>query len=88
MRKLTLNLEALSVESFETMDAETGRGTVRGFEPTKGGPNKCGDTSIADACETGLCTPVTCPFTYDAVECPSIVDACPSARGCTEIDCV
>ena len=65
MRKLTLNIEKLAVESFQTLDADKGRGTVRGFDPTNGGPNCNGDTSIADNCETGLCTPVTCPNTFD-----------------------
>ena len=56
MRKLSLNLEKLNVQSFETTDTvRTLRGTVNGEEKTQRGPN-CGDTSIADNCVTGLCT--------------------------------
>ncbi|HEX6750177.1 MAG TPA: hypothetical protein VF092_22985 [Longimicrobium sp.] len=34
MRKLTLNAEELEVQSFETADAEEGRGTVRANQET------------------------------------------------------
>jgi hypothetical protein len=63
MRKLSLDLEKLNVQSFDTTAAaRSTRGTVRGHDdPTHGGPN-CGDTSIADACVTGLCT-FDCPAT-------------------------
>ena len=66
MRKLSLNVESLSVQSFETTEAaKDARGTVLGNQRTAHGPN-CGDTSIADACVTGLCTYETCPATYGA----------------------
>jgi hypothetical protein len=84
MRKLSLNVDMLDVQSFETARPEAARGTVLGNDATNN-PRNCGDTSIADNCETGLCTPVTCPDTYN--ECPSAYDACASSRGCTEIDC-
>ena len=88
MRKLSLNVESLSVQSFETTEAvKDARGTVLGNAQTQRGPN-CGDTSIADACVTGLCTG-DCP-TYDAYQCTALCpesynDACPSGRGCTTI---
>ncbi|HEX5724762.1 MAG TPA: hypothetical protein VFX98_04810 [Longimicrobiaceae bacterium] len=89
MRKLTLDIETLNVQSFETTAAaENGEGTVFGHEPTRGHHTRC--ASAFDACPTGfcatngcdttLCTVETCPATYD---CPSAVDACPSGRGCT-----
>ena len=96
MRKLTLDVDTLNVQSFETARVQTAQGTVFGHAPTAGNspecrsavdacPSRLCDTSV---CDTNLCTAETCGPTYDAVECPSIVDACPSARGCTEIDCI
>lgn len=58
MRKLSLNVETLNVQSFDTTQArEETRGTVLGQQQgnTRGHQNTC-DTSIADACVTGLCT--------------------------------
>jgi hypothetical protein len=91
MRKLTLDIETLNVQSFETSSAAEGRaGTVYGHEPTRGHHTRC--LSAVDACPTGFCAPTTvdcdttlctvetCPETYD---CPSAVDACPTGRGCT-----
>jgi hypothetical protein len=99
MRKLTLDLNALAVQSCATADvAGPGWGTVHGRQ--KG--------SEVDACpsargcsEIAECRPTqgtNCPSAAQACETsrgctkapgcdPSAVDACPSARGCTEIDC-
>lgn len=68
MRKIKLELESLSVDSFATAAPESDRGTVMGHEPTVNGPN-C-DNSIADACVTGLCT-FDCPETYSPDACPT-----------------
>lgn len=83
MRKITLDLDLLSVESFETAAGESGLGTVQAYAFTNGG-NKC--ASAVDACPSRLCdTVVYC----DTVECetvnlcPSAYDACPSERGCS-----
>ncbi len=92
MKKITLDLNNLAVESFETAAAELGRGTIEAHQPTVRG-NQCG--SAFDACVTGLCTgkcgetysPDACPTFYPEY-CESADDACASARGCTEIDCV
>jgi len=91
MRKIKLDVESLSVESFATASAPRAKGTVLGHEPTRGHNTQC--ASAYDACPTGFCAPTydiactqTCD-TYDPEICPSAVDACPSARGCTEIDC-
>ncbi len=63
MRKLTLDLERLDVQSFETVgEARAARGTVRGHDQQTAHGPRCGDTSIADACVTGLCT-FDCPET-------------------------
>lgn len=68
MRKITLDLDALAVESFETAADAAERGTVVGHGPTDNGPN-C-DGSIADACVTGLCT-FDCDPTYSPEACPT-----------------
>lgn len=91
MQKIKLELESLTVQSFVTSAERGEHGTVIAHEPTRRGPN-CG--SAFDACETGLCT-FDCPETYSPDACPtyypeyceSANDACPSGRGCTEIDC-
>jgi hypothetical protein len=92
MRKIKLAVETLEVQSFTTSATSADRGTVVAHDPTNGrGPN-CG--SAFDACQTGLCT-FDCPATYSPDACPtyypeyceSANDACPSGRGCTQIDC-
>lgn len=88
MRKMKLNLESLNVESFATASAARGQGTVLGHVKTNGANTQC--ASAYDACPTGFCAPTydaTCD-TYDPNLCPSADDACASARGCTEIDCL
>jgi hypothetical protein len=52
MKKLTLHLEALSVESFDTTDGGEAEGTVVGAQDTAYGP------SCADTCAT--CEGATC----------------------------
>lgn len=92
MRKIKLAVETLEVQSFTTSAPSADRGTVVAHEPTRGHNVGCG--SAFDACQTGLCTgdcgetysPDACP-TYYPEYCESANDACPSARGCTEIDC-
>jgi len=86
MSKIKLNLEVLSVESFETADAARGEGTVLAHAKTFNG---CG--SEIDACpsargctEFGDCLTQLCD-TYDPALCPSVVDACPTGRGCTPV---
>lgn len=68
MRKITLELDSLVVESFETATAGADRGTVQAnLDPTLHGPN-CG--SAFDACPTGLCTG-DCDPTYSPDACPT-----------------
>lgn len=87
MRKLSLELDSLDVQSFEIAAAERGTGTVEGHAPTKGANTACG--SAYDACPTGFCATIGCETagceTYDAQLCPSAVDACPSQRGCSDL---
>ena len=88
MRKIKLNLDSLSVESFETAAAARGEGTVvANAKPTYNG---CG--SEVDACPSargctlfGDCLTQLCETSPEL--CPSADDACVSSRGCTEISC-
>ncbi len=91
MRKIKLNLEALSVESFATAATPKAEGTVLAHARTNGANTQC--ASAYDACpsargctEFGDCLTQLCD-TYDPEVCPSVVDACPSQRGCTVIGC-
>lgn len=103
MRKLTLDLNALRVQSFATDEAGVLRfGTVHGRQ------GQGGRDSDVDACPSGRgcselaeCRPTqgtNCPSA--AIDCPtsrectkgprcddSAVDACISERGCTEVNC-
>jgi hypothetical protein len=54
MRKLSLELDELKVESFATGAAEPGGGTVRGRET---GPDTCDDTCASGAETCGSCDP-------------------------------
>jgi hypothetical protein len=75
MKKLALNLEDLTVTSFETSRTEAGRGTVRGNEATHG--NTCAGTcafSCAGTCDIS-CNP-SCISTCDVLPCYSGDDTC------------
>jgi hypothetical protein len=88
--KLTLDLDSLRVQSFETEDGDAGvDGTVHGFaRPTDLNDTNC---SAIDACASARgCTELTnCQTqrcdTYDPAVCPSVIDACPTGRGCTPL---
>jgi hypothetical protein len=84
MKKLTLNVDSLQVQSFETAaDRVVEVGTVRGFaKPTGLNDTNC---SAIDACASSLgCTQFNCQ-TLDPATCESADDACPSGRGCTSL---
>ena len=50
MRKLTLNLDALKVEQFQTVDQHQGaRGTVMGADAVMTGPDNCVTISCGDS---------------------------------------
>lgn len=80
MRKLTLDIDTLNVQSFETSRPEAGQGTVFGHAPTNGRNTGC--LSAVDACPTRF----GCETSFELCTDPSAVDACPSGRGCTEFD--
>ncbi len=70
MQKIKLELESLSVETFETAKTDEIRGTVQGHDPSRGGHGQpCG--SAFDACHTGLCT-YDCDPTYSPDACPTV----------------
>lgn len=61
MRKLTLNLEALAVESFEAATETRPAGTVHGAEMISENPMSCfGCNSLNGTCQHNTqCCPVT-----------------------------
>ena len=59
MKKLTLNLETLGVESFETAATTTARGTVQAHDATQAADTCGGGPRPSDGCS------VSCPYTYD-----------------------
>jgi hypothetical protein len=85
MKKLTLNIDALQVQSFRTAaDATAAIGTVNGFAVKKTGIDDTNCSAI-DACVSARgCTEFNCD-TYDPALCPSVIDACPTGRGCTPL---
>ena len=81
MKKLTLNLAALKVQSFATDDAAVlSPGTVHGRQGTGQSP----DCSAVDACPSarGCSELVECRPTQ-GTNCPSAALDCPTSRGCT-----
>ena len=62
MRKITLQLEALTVESFDTTTAEAPDGTVLAYNRTEGCTNTCGQSCFNTGCTCyATCFPVSCP---------------------------
>jgi hypothetical protein len=92
MKKLALDLNALQVQSFATGEEGTPEfGTVHGQQKGNTGLQDTNCSAI-DACASARgctlnCTvdPALCPRTYDPVECPSIVDGCPTRIDCTPV---
>lgn len=88
MKKLSLNIDALRVQSFQTAnDATAAIGTVNGFAVKKTGIDDTNCSAI-DRCASARgctfdCLTVDCD-TYDPALCPSVIDACPS-RGCSDL---
>lgn len=64
MRKLTLNLDMLEVQSFTTSSEGPGRGTVHGEQCTC--PTNCTCPGCPSCDET---CPATCPYTCDDASC-------------------
>lgn len=69
MRKLKLDLDALTVSSFETSDAAEDRGTVLGFrEKTVSVGGSCHRDCVAPISQGGSCFVGTCPSEVDSCE--------------------
>lgn len=82
MKKLSLNIDALQVQSFQTAEALAPTGTVDGFAKKTGIDDT--NCSAIDACVSARgCTEIDCD-TYDPALCPSVIDACPT-RGCSTL---
>jgi hypothetical protein len=87
MKKLTLNLDGLQVQSFATADARVdANGTVHAFaKPTGLQDTNC---SAIDRCASARgCTLLeTCYGCEDDLNAPrSANDACPTGRGCSDL---
>jgi hypothetical protein len=84
MKKLTLNLDSLQVQSFQTAAERTAElGTVHGFVKKTGIDDT--NCSAIDACASARgCTEIDCP-SFDPATCESANDACPTGRGCTPL---
>ena len=70
--KLSLNLEDLSVESFDTTSGQKAKGTVFGEQCTCYTNCTCPGCPTCDASCDGTCgdtCPATCPYTCDDASC-------------------
>ena len=70
-KKLTLEVEALAVDSFETSDAGQARGTVQGLGSDPELTAECGDCTCVDSClcptnayycATVMATAISCDY--------------------------
>jgi hypothetical protein len=78
MKKLTLSLDALEVQSFATADGAPGRGTVRGEQCT------CPTNCTCPGCPTcGETCPATCENTCDDDTCNTCAISCYDTCGKT-----
>ena len=87
MKKLTLDLNGLQVQSFETASERAAEfGTVHGLEKKKTGIDDTNCSAI-DACASARgCTELeTCMGCEETYTCESYNDACPTGRGCTPL---
>jgi hypothetical protein len=86
MRKLSLHLEDLVVESFTTTDAARERGTVRGMDSVTVDQDTCVSCPVTCATCPGTCAAscggscaascATCPVSCDPAACPSADGRC------------
>jgi hypothetical protein len=86
MKKLTLDLDTLQVQSFETAAERAAEiGTVHGFVKKTGIDDT--NCSAIDACASARgCTELeTCYGCEETNTCESYDDACPTGRGCTPL---
>jgi hypothetical protein len=86
MKKLSLNVEALQVQSFATAeDRVVSNGTVHAFVKKTGLQDT--NCSAIDACASARgCTQLeTCLGCEETNTCESYNDACPTGRGCSSL---
>lgn len=86
MKKLSLNIEALQVQSFTTAeDRVASNGTVHAFVKKTGLQDT--NCSAIDACASARgCTQLeTCVGCEETNTCESYNDACPTGRGCSSL---
>jgi hypothetical protein len=92
MKKLSLDLDQLAVESFDTSGPERSRGTVRGFDITASTcyEENCGCITDGGTCNTD-CGQNTCDNTCNQASCAgdSCVNLCPTggAHTCIQPSC-
>ena len=85
MRKLTLDLSALAVQTFAPDEAAVPAfGTVHGRQKGNTGPQDT-ECSAVDACPSALgCSEVVACRPTQGTNCPSAAIDCPTSRGCTK----
>jgi hypothetical protein len=85
MNKLTLDLNALTVQSFATDDVAVALfGTVHGRQGKPTGQQDT-DCSAVDACPSARgCSEIAECRPTEGTNCPSAALNCPSSRGCTK----
>jgi hypothetical protein len=85
MRQLTLDLNALAVQSFATDDlAGAGFGTVHGRQKGNTGLQDT-DCSAVDACPSARgCSELAECRPTQGTNCPSAAQACETSRGCSK----
>ena len=85
MRKLTLDLNALTVQSFATDDdAAAAFGTVHGRQKGNTGVQDT-DCSAVDACPSARgCSEIAECRPTQGTNCPSAALECPTSRGCSK----
>lgn len=73
MKKLTLELDELSVETFETAELEEAPGTVLGYASTGGGPVNCQDQCVSYPCSGDFCQSASGCISYERTcECETL----------------
>lgn len=85
MKKLTLDLNALEVQTFApSEDAVAAWGTVHGRQKQGNTGIQDTDCSAVDACPSARgCSEIAECRPTEGTNCPSAALACPSSRGCT-----
>ena len=83
MRKLSLHLDEIVVESFPTSDEPRGRGTVRGMDSntidqdTCDTCDQCSDFDTCVSCQASCpITCASCPVSCNPAQCPSSDGRC------------